>query len=96
MDRSERCMMIVHIEETRRADGHYVARAFSPPSLVVEATTRDAALEQMREALLARQRAGIEVVQLDLGNLDESSAPVWPKHAGAFPTMRPIRRCSPS
>jgi hypothetical protein len=77
-------MMVVDIELTRQADGHYVARAFYLPEIVVEAATRDAALEQMRAALLARRRAGVEVVQLDLGDLDEPPSAEWPRHAGAF------------
>ena len=64
--------MVVDIDLTRRVDGHYVARAFYLPEIVVEAATRDAALQQMRDALLARRRAGVEVVQLDLSDADES------------------------
>jgi hypothetical protein len=41
-------MMVVDNELTRRADGHYVARAFYLPEIVVEAATRDAPFEQTR------------------------------------------------
>lgn len=76
--------MVVDIELTRRPDGQYVARAIHIPGMVIEAASRDAALEQMREALIARQHAGVEIVQLDLGDVSEPSA-AWPPFSGAFP-----------
>ena len=76
--------MLVDIELTHRTDGHYVARTLHHPEIVVEAATREAALEQMRVILLARRQDGIEVVQLDLGDAEISPSAAWPRHAGAF------------
>lgn len=61
--------MVVDIEVTRRPNGRFVARALHIPGVVVEATSRDAALEQVRDALIARQREGVEIVRLDLGDV---------------------------
>ena len=77
--------MRIDVELTRRADGHYVARALQIPEVVIEAGSRDAALAQLRAALLARRRTGGELVQIDLGDADEVVPPDWPRHAGAFP-----------
>ena len=77
--------MIIDVELTRRADGHYVARALQIPDMVIEATSRDAALEQMRAALLARRRSGVELVQIDIGDEGGTGRAAWPRHAGAFP-----------
>jgi hypothetical protein len=80
-------MMVVDIELTRRADGHYIARALHLPEVAVEAGTREAALEQMRILLLARRQSGVEIVQLDLDDAKIEGVPstTWPRHAGAFP-----------
>ena len=77
--------MRIDVELTRRADGHYVARALQIPDVVIEAVSRDAALEQLRAALVARRRAGVELVQIEIGDADEAVPPDWPRHAGAFP-----------
>lgn len=77
--------MVVDIEITRRSDGHYVARAIHIPGVVIEATSRDAALAQIREVLVARQRAGVEIVQLDIGDLPGPPPIPWPPLSGAFP-----------
>jgi hypothetical protein len=77
--------MIVDIELTRRADGYYVARALHIPNMVIEAESRDAALEQMRATLVSRRQAGVELVQLDIGDEGETVPATWPRHAGAFP-----------
>ena len=77
--------MLIDVEVTQRADGHYVARALQIPDLVIEAASRDAALEQMRAALVARRRSGVELVQIDIGDEDERVPAEWPRHAGAFP-----------
>ena len=76
--------MLIDVELTRRADGHYVARALQIPDVVIEAVSRDAALEQMRAALVAR-RSGVELVQIDIGDADATVPTGWPRHAGAFP-----------
>jgi hypothetical protein len=77
--------MIIDVELLRRADGLYVARALQVPDVIVEAPSRDDALEQMRAALLARRRSGIELVQFDIGGEDNAVVSAWPRHAGAFP-----------
>lgn len=77
--------MVVDIEVTRRPDGHYVARAMHVPGVVIEAASRDAALEQMREVLIARQRAGVEIVQLDIGDVPGPPLAPWPPFSGTFP-----------
>ena len=77
--------MVIDVELTRRADGHYVARALQIPDVVIEAASRDVALAQMRAALLARRRAGAELVQIDLGDEAGTVRAAWPRHAGAFP-----------
>ena len=75
--------MIIDVELTRHSDGHYSARALQIPAVVVEAASRAAALEEMRAALVARRRSGVELVQIDIGDGGETAA--WPRHAGAFP-----------
>jgi hypothetical protein len=77
--------MIVDIELTRRTDGRYVARALHLPDVVVEAASRDAALEQMRDALVARQQSGVEIVRLDIGDAPGAPVTTWPPLSGAFP-----------
>ena len=77
--------MLIDVEVTQRADGRYVARALQIPDVIVEAASRDAALERMRAALLARRRAGVELVQIDIGDQDQTVSTDWPRHAGAFP-----------
>ncbi|HSH78421.1 MAG TPA: hypothetical protein VLA19_07805 [Herpetosiphonaceae bacterium] len=77
--------MLIDIELTQRADGHYVARALQIPDVVTEAASRDAALEQMRAALVARRRSGVELVRIDIGDEDEMVPTGWPRHAGVFP-----------
>jgi hypothetical protein len=81
----EREKMIVDIELTRQTNNRYIARALQFPDVTVEAVSRDEALARMREALLARQRAGIEIVQITIGDDGEPTLPVWPRHAGEFP-----------
>lgn len=80
-----RCAMIVAIELSHRPDGRYVARALHIPGIIVEAVSRDAALEQMRAALVTRQRSGVEIVQLDIGEVPGLLASPWPPLSGAFP-----------
>ncbi len=77
--------MLIDVEVTQHADGHYVARALQIPDVVVEVPSRDAALEQMRAALVAHRRSGVELVQIDIGDTDETVPTDWPRHAGAFP-----------
>ena len=77
--------MLIDVELTQRADGHYVARALQIPDVIIEAASRDMALEQMRAALVARRRSGVELVQIDIGDADEPVPAGWPRHAGAFP-----------
>ena len=77
--------MIVDVELTRRADGYYVARVLHIPDVVIEAASRDEALEQMRAALVSRRRSGVELVQIDIGDDGETVLSTWPRHAGAFP-----------
>lgn len=76
--------MLIDIELIRRPDGHYTARALRFPGFVVEAPTREAALDRMRAALLARRQAHVEVVRLELDDADAPVLPSWPRHAGAF------------
>lgn len=73
--------MVVDVEVTRQADGQYLARVLHIPDIAATATSRDAALHKIRALLDKRWRSGIELVQLDVGNVAAS----WPRHAGAFP-----------
>ena len=77
--------MIVDIELIRQANEHYVARALQFPDVVVEAVSREAALAQIREALIVRHRAGTEIVQISIENGSAALQSIWPRHAGAFP-----------
>jgi hypothetical protein len=77
--------MIFDVELTQRADGQYIARALQLPDVVVAAPSRDAALAQMRAALVARRRSGAELVRIDISDADETMPAAWPRHAGAFP-----------
>ena len=77
--------MIIDVELTRHANGHFIARALQIPDVVIEAPSRDAALELLRVALVARRRSGVELVQLDLGDEGATAPAAWPRHAGAFP-----------
>lgn len=77
--------MIIDVELTPRPDGHYIARALQIPDVVIEAPSRNAALEQLHAALIARRHAGIELVQIDLNSEGETAPDSWPRHAGAFP-----------
>jgi hypothetical protein len=77
--------MLINVELTQRADGQYVARALQIPDVVIEAASRDVALEQMRAALVARRRSGVELVQIDISDEGETAPTSWPRHAGAFP-----------
>lgn len=76
--------MIVDIELTRQANDYYIARALQFPDVVIEAASREAALTQIREALVARRRAGAEIVQITIEN-GVASQSTWPRHAGTFP-----------
>ncbi|MFV9503926.1 MAG: hypothetical protein AB4911_05095 [Oscillochloridaceae bacterium umkhey_bin13] len=77
--------MIIDIELTRRSPEHYSARALQFPDIKVEASSREAALMQIREVLIARRQAGVEIVQITL-EPDKTPLPAaWPRHAGAFP-----------
>ncbi|SRR5258706_5417456 len=77
--------MIVDIELTRQTNNRYIARALQFPDITVEAVSRDEALARVREALLARRRAGIEIVQIAIGDDGEPTLPAWPRHVGEFP-----------
>lgn len=77
--------MLVDIEVTRRPDGQYVARALAIPGVIVEAASREAALDQMRKTLVLRQQAGVEIVRLDIGEVQGLSNVTWPPLSGAFP-----------
>ena len=77
--------MLIDVELTQHADGHYVARALQIPDMEIEAASREVALEQMRAALVARRRSGVELIQIDIGDADETVPTAWPQHAGAFP-----------
>lgn len=57
--------------------------------MLVEAPAREGALEQMRDALIARQREGVEIVRLDLG--DVPAAASWPPLSGGFTNDEPYR-----
>ena len=83
--------MVIDVELTRRADGHYVARALQIPDVVIEATSRDAAIDQMRAALVARRRSGVELVQIDIGDEAAAVPAAWPRYAGAFPDDQAYR-----
>lgn len=76
--------MIFDVELTQRADGHYIARALLIPDVIVEAASREAAVEQIRAALLIR-RSSIELVRIDIGDVSETVPTGWPRHAGTFP-----------
>jgi hypothetical protein len=77
--------MVVDIEVTRHPDGRYVARVLHIPGIIVEAASRDAVLNQMRATLVARQQSGVEIVQLEIGDVPGLNALPWPPLSGAFP-----------
>jgi hypothetical protein len=78
--------MVVDVELTRRASDHYAARALQFPEVIVEAGSREAALAQLRAALLARRRPDTEIVQITIEPGSSAATPTtWPQHAGAFP-----------
>lgn len=77
--------MVVDIELTRRAHDHYVARALQFPEVIVEAGSREAALTQIREAILARRHTDTEIVQITIENGSTAVPFAWPQHAGTFP-----------
>ena len=62
-----------------------MARALQFPEVVIEAASRAAALEQMRDALAARRREGVELLHADIRHVDETVPTGWLRHAGAFP-----------
>lgn len=77
--------MVVDIEIMRHDHDHYVARALLFPEIIIKAASRDEAINQIREALVARQHAGAELVQITLDDDHVAPTQVWPVHAGAFP-----------
>jgi hypothetical protein len=76
--------MVVDIELMRQANNRYSARALQFPDLLVEAVSCDEAIAKIPEALLARHRAGAEVVQIALDDGTPPSQGTWPRHAGTF------------
>lgn len=76
--------MVVDIELTRRANDDYVARALQFPDVMVEAASREAALDQIHAALVARRRTGTEIVQLTIEGGSATLPSGWPRHAGTF------------
>jgi Asp-tRNA(Asn)/Glu-tRNA(Gln) amidotransferase A subunit family amidase len=76
--------MLFDIELTQKAPNRYIARVLLLPDVVVEATSRSEALDRVRAAIRAREKAGVEIVQVAID--DETRSPsAWRKHAGAFP-----------
>ncbi len=76
--------MLFDIELTQKAPNRYVARVLLLPDVVVEAASRAEALDRIRAAIRAREKAGVEIVQVAID--DEARSPsTWRKHAGAFP-----------
>jgi hypothetical protein len=77
--------MVFDVELTHPAADRYVARVLLWPDVVVEAASREAALEQIGEAIRRRRDAGVEIVQVIVDDPISSAAPTWRKHAGTFP-----------
>jgi hypothetical protein len=77
--------MVFDVELTHPATDRYVARVLLWPDVVVEATSREAALEQIGEAIRQRRDAGVEIVRVIVDDPGSSAAPAWRKHAGTFP-----------
>jgi Asp-tRNA(Asn)/Glu-tRNA(Gln) amidotransferase A subunit family amidase len=76
--------MLFDIELTQKAHNRYIARVLLLPDVVVEAATRAEALDRVRAAIRAREKAGVEIVQVAID--DEARSPsTWRKHAGEFP-----------
>lgn len=77
--------MLIDVEVMRRSDGHYIARVLQLPDIVAEAETREAVLAHVRAAMLARRRAGVELVRLEIGESSDDGLWAGPRHAGSFP-----------
>ena len=75
--------MLFDIELTQKAPNRYIARVLLLPDVVVEATSRSEALDRVRAAIRAREKAGVEIVQVAIDDATQSPS-AWRKHAGAF------------
>jgi hypothetical protein len=78
--------MVFDVELTHPAADRYIARVLLWPDVVVEAPSREEALEQIGEAIRQRRDAGIEIVQVIVDDpVGASATSPWRKHAGTFP-----------
>lgn len=78
--------MVFDVELTHPAADRYIARVLIWPDVVVEATSREEALEQIGQAIRRRRDAGVEIVQVIVDDPAGASATSpWRRHAGTFP-----------
>ena len=66
----------------RKKNNRYIARVRDWPELVVEETSREAAINQMREQLVEYLSAPPEVVQIDVEPMTQANP--WLKFAGMW------------
>src|SRR4051812_29362586 len=79
--------MLIDVEITHTASDRYIARVLLWPDVVVEASSRSEALEQVSTAIRERRSSGVEIVQLVLDDSPEAVRTIpWRKHAGSFPS----------
>ena len=78
--------MVIDVELTHTASDRYIARVLLWPDVVVEASSRSEALEQVSTAIRERRSSGVEIVQLVLDDSSDTVRAIpWRKHAGSFP-----------
>ena len=78
--------MVLDVELTHQPGGRYVARVLLWPTVVVEAASRDEALDRIRDAIRARRQTGVEIVRVAVDEEAALQAPyAWRQHAGSFP-----------
>jgi hypothetical protein len=81
---AKQTQMLIDVEGTRHARGRHGARALPFPDLVTAAEAQDAAQPAPHQAI-GEQRAGADIMAIDLANEAAAAEPVWPAQAGAFP-----------
>jgi Asp-tRNA(Asn)/Glu-tRNA(Gln) amidotransferase A subunit family amidase len=78
--------MVLDIELTPQPSGRHVARVLLWPNVVVEAASRDEALDRIQDAIRTRRQAGVEIVRVAVDEDASTQATrTWRKHAGTFP-----------
>lgn len=78
--------MVLDVELIHQPSGHYVARVLLWPNVIVEAPSRDEALDRIQDAIRARRQAGVEIVRVAVDeDVAARATHTWRKHAGLFP-----------